>query len=255
MTPPLLSRRSSGYSLLEAMLVMGIIGILSMSGVSQFQSRNAGAVRTLMDEVEGALGNAHRVATSTGRDTVLVTWGHWDASSPLVLAHGDAAIVDADIQKIVDGTTPTATLTSAQVSSVAAPFRYLAGDRVHLGARIVTVGSTEWANATAVTSSGAKNVDITTVQPFAATGVMNGLVADSNLLFLEDSSLSHRVLLSGSNKRSLSTFIIPIVGTTASGRAIPGGPMGMIVVLANGGTIFKFYNPGIRDGDGQWRRI
>ncbi len=255
MTPQLLSRRSSGYSLLEAMLVMGIVGILSMTGVSQFQSRNAGAVRTLMDEVEGALGNAHRAATATGRDTALVTWGLWNASSPLVLAHGDAAIVDADIQKVANGTAPSATLTSAQVSSVAAPFRYLAGDRVHLGARIVTIGSTEWANAGASTSSGAKNVDITTVQPFATAGVMSGLVVDANLLFPEDSSLSHRVLLSGSNKRFLSTFIIPIVGTTDSGRAIPGGPMGLIVVLANGGTIFKFYNPGIRDGDGQWRRI
>lgn len=237
------------------MLVMGIVGILSMTGVSQFQSRNAGAVRTLMDEVEGSLGNAHRKATATGRDMAIVTWGLWNAASPLVLAHGDATIVDSDIQKIAYGTTPAASLTSAQVSSVAAPFRYLTGDRVHLGARIVTIGSTEWANAKAATSTGAKNVDITAVQPFAATGVMNGLVVDANLLFPEDNSAAHRVLISGSNKRFLSTFIIPVVATTDSGRAIPGGPMGMIVVLANGGTIFKFYNPGVRDGDGKWRRI
>jgi hypothetical protein len=31
--------------------------------------------------------------------------------------------------------------------------------------------------------------------------------------------------------------------------------MGLIVVLANGGTIYKFYNPGARDSDGHWRRL
>jgi len=31
--------------------------------------------------------------------------------------------------------------------------------------------------------------------------------------------------------------------------------MGLIVVLANGAEIFKFYNPGVLEGNGQWRRI
>ena len=255
MTPRLLFKRSGGYSVLEVMQVMGIVGILSVTGVSQFQSRNAGAVRALMDEVEGALGNAHRAAAATGRDTAMVTWGLWASTNPLALAHGDATIVDADIQKVANGTAPTATLSPAQVSTVAAPFRYLKADRVHLGARIVTASSTEWANAMKAMPSGSKNVDLTTVQPFATAGVMNGLVVDANLLFPEDNAAAHRVLISGSNKRFLSTFIIPMVATTDAGRAIPGGPMGMLVVMANGGTIFKFYNPGIRSGDGKWRRI
>jgi hypothetical protein len=31
--------------------------------------------------------------------------------------------------------------------------------------------------------------------------------------------------------------------------------MGLIVVLANGASIYKFYNPGVLEGDGKWRRI
>jgi len=31
--------------------------------------------------------------------------------------------------------------------------------------------------------------------------------------------------------------------------------MGLLVVPQNGAAIFKFYNPGARDGDGKWRRI
>jgi hypothetical protein len=31
--------------------------------------------------------------------------------------------------------------------------------------------------------------------------------------------------------------------------------MGLIVVLANGSSIYKFYNPGVLEGDGLWRRI
>jgi hypothetical protein len=45
------------------------------------------------------------------------------------------------------------------------------------------------------------------------------------------------------------------VGTSPDAGALPGSPMGLIVVLANGSSVYKFYNPGAREGDGQWRRL
>jgi len=239
---------------LEVMLVTGIVGILSAVGASQVAPRSAPAVRTLMDEVEGALGTAQQAA-ATGRDVALVTWGTWDGGNPLFLAHGDAALSDANIQSVALGTA-TASSLGSQGSTVGTAFRYLPGDRVQAGARIVALGSTQWTNAMQAIPGGGQNADITTVQPFAtdgaATGLMHGLVVDGNRLFPED---LHRVLVSGSSKRYVSSFIIPIVGTTGSGSAVPGAPMGLLVVLDNGASVFKFYNPGIRDGDGQWRRI
>jgi hypothetical protein len=63
------------------------------------------------------------------------------------------------------------------------------------------------------------------------------------------------VTISGSNKRFNNSFIIEVVSTTTSGYAVPGGAMGLIVVLNNGATVYKFYNSGVNNGDGQWRRI
>ena len=258
MAAPKPDRPSAGYSVLEVMLVMGIVGILSAVGASQLAPRSAPAVRTLMDEVEGALGTAHQAAAATGQDIALVTWGTWDAGSPLFLAHGDATLSDENIQSVATGTA-SASSVGSQGSTVATAFRYLPGDRVQAGARIVALGSTQWTNALQILPGGGKNDDITTVQPFAddsasggTRGLMHDLVVDTNRLFPED---LHRVLVSGSSKRFVSAFIIPIVGTTGSGSAVPGAPMGLLVVPQNGAAIFKFYNPGARDGDGKWRRI
>jgi type II secretory pathway pseudopilin PulG len=250
---------------MEVMLVLSIVGILSAVGVSQLAPRSASAVRTLMDEVEGSLGNAHRAAAATGRDTAIVTWGTW-AEGTLCMAHGDATLSDRKIQKLAIGATPSgstlsaAQISAAQASSVATAFRCLPGDRAQAGARIVALGSSQWTNAMQA-FNGRQNVKITDVQPFAdassaggATGLMNGLVVDGNRLFPEAAD-PHRVVVNGSSKRFMSSFIIPIVGTTSSGGAVPGAPMGLIVVLDNGASIFKFYNPGARDGDGAWRRI
>ena len=201
MAAPKPDRPSAGYSVLEVMLVMGIVGILSAVGASQLAPRSAPAVRTLMDEVEGALGTAHQAAAATGQDIALVTWGTWDAGSPLFLAHGDATLSDENIQSVATGTA-SASSVGSQGSTVATAFRYLPGDRVQAGARIVALGSTQWTNALQKLPGGGKNDDITTVQPFAdnsasggTRGLMHELVVDTNRLFPED---LHRVLVSGS---------------------------------------------------------
>ncbi len=254
MNPTARRTRSAGYTMLELMLVMGIVGVLSMVGVSQVRTQNSGAVRGLMDEVEGALTNAHQAAAATGRDVAIVTWGSWDAAS-LVMAHGDAGITDHDIKvaaaDMLSGSLHSVDLGTA-AATLAVPFRFLAGDRAQASARIVKVSSNQWTNVMQTCTTGT-NININDVAPFVGSGgIMHGLVTDDNLLFPE---ADHRVLVSGSSRRFISTFIIPIVGTTSSGSALPGGPMGLIVVLQNGAAIYKFYNPGIRDGDGQWRRI
>ena len=244
--------RSSGYPMLELMLVMGIIGVLSMVGVTQVRTQNSGAVRGLLDEVEGALANAHQAAVATGRDVAIVTWGTWDVATPMVLAYGEARLEDRAIRSAA-----TSILGGGASATVSVPFHFQAGDRNQASARVVRVTSNQWTNVMQACSTGT-NIDINTVAPFVTgggggvNGIMNGLVTDDHLLFPES---DHRVLVSGGSRRFTSTFVIPIVGTTTSGSALPGGPMGLIVVLQNGAAIYKFYNPGSRDGDGQWRRI
>jgi hypothetical protein len=127
---------------------------------------------------------------------------------------------------------------------------------VHSRAHVTTFASGEWTVVMGPTASGAQNQDLTTVAPFARVGASPGLMTgllddDSHLLF---SGTTNRVLISGSNRRFLGTFVVPIL-PSGGGAAGPGGPMGLVVVLANGGSVFKFYNPGVLKGDGQWRRL
>jgi len=48
---------------------------------------------------------------------------------------------------------------------------------------------------------------------------------------------------------------LQVVGTSPSAGPLPGSPMGILVVQANGATVIKFYNPGVLEGDGQWRKL
>jgi len=45
------------------------------------------------------------------------------------------------------------------------------------------------------------------------------------------------------------------VAQAPNGLVLAGGAMGLLVVQANGNSIYKFYNPGVLHGDGKWRRI
>jgi prepilin-type N-terminal cleavage/methylation domain-containing protein len=242
---------ASGYSLVELLVVLAIVGILATVGVTMIGNRQSGSVRALLDELEGALNNAQQATAATGGDVAIVTWGNWSAATPLMMAHGNALQTDAQI--VTAATDLLASLPHVDVlgQTVAVPFRFLPNDTIQSRAQIVAIASPQWTNVMLPTAAGTTNQDINSVPPFNV-GPMVGVVVDANTLF--QGALSRNVI-SGVNKRFTNTFIIPIVGTTTGGGALPGGPMGMIVVLANGSSVYKFYNPGARDSDGQWRRL
>jgi len=256
------ARNNRGYSLIEVLMVMAIFAILAVVGVSMIGNRRAASVRSLLDEVEGALTNARQAATATGRDVAIETWGTWSAAPPLVMAYGDASLLPTATQpidqlaaaanKLLAGAAPDPAVAYSQ--TVAIPFHYLPADMTQARACIVvgTVDTTDWAMAMTPLASGAVNQDITTVDPFKAGDPMNGMVVATNNLF---QSAATQAVISGSSQRFNTNFIIQIVGVSPNAGALPGSPMGLIVVLANGASIYKFYNPGVLEGDGKWRRI
>jgi prepilin-type N-terminal cleavage/methylation domain-containing protein len=256
------ARKAQGYSMVEILVVLAIFGILSIVGVSMIGNRQGASVRSLLDELEGALTNARMEATSTGRDVAIETWGTWSSAAPLVIAYGDASLLPngtvvtdnlyGTANRLLAGTAPDPTVAYSQ--TVAVPFHFLSADVTQSRACVVvaTVDTTDWSTAMNALPSGAVNTLITSVDPFKSGDAMYGLVQASNSLF---QSATNYVVVSGSSQRFTSNFIIQVVGTSPSAGALPGSPMGLIVVLANGASIYKFYNPGVREGDGKWRRI
>jgi prepilin-type N-terminal cleavage/methylation domain-containing protein len=245
-----------GYTLLELIVVASIVIILALSGVAYIGSRPASGVRGVLDEVEGALIEAQRQAVATGRDVTIGTTGDWDAANPLVMVRGDAQLTLAQWTSVfsaAQGTwpPPMGTLTTTQFSSLGVLFKVNSNGpnlaREHVSAGISVGPALVWWNAAQGTSE-----SITSVAPFNTGGTFAGALDPANQLFSGANNTTFSI--SGTNKRFNQTFWIPVVNI-ARGNAVPGGPMGVIFVQANGGTVYKFYNPGTANGDGKWRRI
>jgi prepilin-type N-terminal cleavage/methylation domain-containing protein len=243
MHPPV--RRCHGYSLIELLLVLAILSILAIAGVSRIGNRTASSVRGVMDEMEGALLGAQKLAVATGQNVTIATQGAWDPKTPLFRAQAA-------------GMTPTDTLANGQ--NAASSFRLAltpngaALAREHLNAGIVVVqgtGSTWWSDAQG------GNDDITTQEPFldqpGFTGIFKADPVTGAVPNLFQGSLNS-VTISGTNKRFNTTFWVEVV-SLHGGAAVPGGPMGLLVVQGNGATVYKYYTPGIINGNGHWRRL
>jgi hypothetical protein len=250
---------------MELLVVMVIVTVLAIAGVAYLGSRPATGVRTLLDEIEGALLDAHKQAVATGRDVTIATAGTWNGATPMALVRGDATINAAGWTAAfaaANGTwpPPQGTMTPGQYSSLSLGFRLgttpnggLSRDHMNAGVAVDLAAWWDVVNAT-------PNTKLETVDPFASVAGFATQVTGTNrvtnrlftgaLAALPNTGFS----ISGTNKRFNQTFWIPVVAIS-NGNAVPGGPMGVLFVQGNGATIYKFYNPGTRGGDGKWRRI
>lgn len=231
-----------GFSLVELLTVLAIVGVLAIAGVTMIGSRSSTSVRSVMDDLEGALASAQKSTVASGRDVLLVTTGEWTVANPLVLTFGPGNL-DPDVVL----TTGRASSESFRVATTAAGLQ-----PDHQRAGIVTnVNASWWDSATTGSQS------IADVPPFKsapATGFKDILGVAANNLF-QGGTANNIVRINGFSKRFMSTFWIKVVALK-NGVPVTGGPCGLIVGLQNGSTLYKFYNPGVLNGDaGQWRRI
>lgn len=231
--------RPRGYSLVELLVVLVIAGILVMVGVSRIGSRPSGAVRSILDELEGTLSAAHKRCVSTGKDVTIAVQGGWTNSNPFLLAYGDSTTQA--------GVAVSSATILANGSTSPESFRYAPAGRDCIHAGVVAAGSDWWSTV----ASG--NTAISSVSPFKDQDAFKSILSSPGSDAANLSNLS-AVKISGVNKRFNTSFYIAVVGIR-DGQAIPGGPMGLIVVLNNGATIYKFYNPGSSEGNDAWRKL
>lgn len=217
MRTPLHSNRMSGYTLIELLVVLAIIAILAIAAVSTVGDRPGGAVRSVLDEVEGVLSAAHKRTTSTTGDITLITSGVWGSTAdPTIL-----------------------TFTGANAPSDS--FRFVTGSREYGYAGIPC--GTDWADA-AITSL--QLVPPTNAGPFKDalsrplfTGAANPAAAGVPFV------------INGYSKRYSQGFYIAVVGMR-NGVPIASGPVGVLVVPGGGNSVYKFYRSNSAES---WRRL
>ena len=253
MTAPTGSTR--GVSLIEMLVVLVILGVLAVAGVSMIGNRNNGSVRVVLDELEGTLMGAQKLAVATGQDVTLAAQGDWSPTSatPMILA-----------RTTTSGLAPAAIVAAGLTDP--ASFRldlvYHAGiatslARDHAYAGVVTAATPGWwTTAMNATPTGKQNQDLTLLEPFKDQVGFTGILGTSTQNLFQGGAANGTGVLqvSGTNKRFTATMWIEVVGLE-NGAPYAGAPMGLLVVQANGGTVFKFYNPGAASGNGVWRRI
>lgn len=258
-----------GFSLIEALVVIAIVSVLAIAGVVYLGNRPSAGVKGIVDELEGALIEAQKLAIATGRDVTIATAGRWTPGNPMVLVRGDSTIAAADWtnalraaqgQGSVNWPPALGGMTTNQFHSLNLAFRLATSNgvlaREHLHAGVAT-DFADW------TTSQGTDQSLESVPPFSSaahatdadTNIsgFSGQLTTGRMLFTGADSLA--VSVSGTSKRFNQTFWIPVIAMS-SGAALPNGPKGAIFVQANGGTVYKFYNPGTaHGGDGKWRRL
>jgi len=207
-----------GYSLIELLVVLAIVGILAGVGVSMLGDRKGNAVRGVMDELEGVLISAQRNAMATGADITIQASGSWAAS---------------DFQ--IDGRRTDAA--STRLGSESEVFSFRRGSRIHTSAGVDTGAGYDIARGGAP--------DLATIAPCNAEPLKSALA--NNL----GSGGTKTVTINGTTKRFTTGFCIFVTGLRG-GTVAADGPLGVIVVPANMANVLKFYK---REGETQWRRL
>jgi prepilin-type N-terminal cleavage/methylation domain-containing protein len=219
--------RSTGFSLIELLVVLVIVGILATAGAFYFtQGRQEQAVRSVLSEVEGALNAAQENAKTTLGNVTLSTGGTWTGSTPLFL----------DYVK-TDGTGDGAFVSQFPSSTT----RSGGQRRDHMEAGVVDGTNASWIT-TALGSAPALN----SIAPCSSDPYKSAL--NTNLF---TGSASGTVNVNGYTQRFSAGFFVAVVGIR-NGQPIPGGPMGIIVVPNGGTSVMKFYKG---TNSTTWRRL
>ncbi len=236
-----------GYSLVELLVVLAIMGILALVGIATLGDRKGSSVRSVMDQVEGTIMQAQKNAMATGQDVYLAANGTWTGTGVASLTNAGARLtIDPRRLDPADTTTPINAFTHARIGAESEVFQSLfRSTRDHMHAGIATDATVKaWADSLAAAS------------PFTADASAGGdIVLAAAFTEAYGNNLcngsKNTAIVNGVNYRFQAGFCLVVVGLL-DGQPDAAGPIGVIVVPRNSANVYRFYR---RAGEGVWQRI
>lgn len=217
------SSQTQGYTLIEMLVVLGILAILTLVGVISLGSRAPRAVKSATMQVRGALQEARGLAISTGRS--ITVQANWDATTRR-----------ATIRAVDDSPTPA---TKSEVTLDNSSLRYCTPTGSGGGDLPTTSPDIKGLTAAATYgfSSGSNGWKTHLFNSSTYTFAPNGYLIDKTT----------GLALTGG-------FFVGIVGNSANHSGVPVG----VVMVNDQGKIIAFYKADSAAGtdpDYQWQRL
>jgi prepilin-type N-terminal cleavage/methylation domain-containing protein len=223
---------SRGYSFIELVVVMTIIGILTMAGILKLTDNRPAAVKTLTVALATSLKEAQTTARNRGVQVDVLTSGATQTTLNMSARFPD--VLAAVPVPPATGTLITNPLFTGNASL------YAVVDAA--GAQVSSV-TRNWAGLNALGDLALN---------FGNTTARIGTLAEQNQLF-SGSSTPAVAMSFFSNGTANGNFAMVVLGSR-NGVALTGTPMGVIVACASG-DILVFYKSDPSVASGNWQRL
>jgi prepilin-type N-terminal cleavage/methylation domain-containing protein len=228
--------RPEGFTLIEVLVVLAIVGVLSLAFVSRWDKGPA-AVRGAAESVAGALAEARSLATATGQPVALRTSG---TKAAMTLAWGIAKFNAAGALTGIEANGPQGSFSFG--ADVSRDFR---NAMVDAGGSQLTDVALSPDLAEALKAANDNNQDAFKYAPSEETF--------ANPLFAADGSPRTEIFFSP-NGRCSQAFSVGVVGLAGGKLPSPKKPAAMVLVSREG-IITRFFKPVADDPASPWKRM